>query len=100
MFSSIAKTLFGSILKSTIEDLIERNISIIQKDLDDIIATFDGWTNVRSKHLFGQFLYHLMHLIQLYKLLEIVLKIRIRIKFCLSFKKKADTIYLKTCYVY
>ncbi len=63
MFSSIAKTLFGLILKSTTEDLIERNISNAQKDLDDITAAFDGQTNVQSEHLFGQFLYHLMHLI-------------------------------------
>ncbi len=100
MFSSTAKILFESILKNTTKDLIERNISTAQKDLDDIIAAFDGWTNVRSEHLFGQFLYHLIHLIQLYKLLEIVLKIRTGIKFCLLFKKKANMIYLKTCYVY
>ncbi len=87
-------------MKSTIEDLIERNISTIQKDLDDVTATFNGQTNIWSEHLFGQFLYHLMHLIQLYKLLEIVLKIRTGMKFCLSFKKKANTIYLKTCYIY
>jgi len=87
-------------LKSITEDLIERNISTAQKDLDDVIAAFDEWTNVQSEHLFGQFLYHLMYLIQLYKLLEIVLKIRTGMKFCLPFKKKADIIYLKTCYVY
>ncbi len=100
MFSLTAKTLFGSILKSTTEDLIERNISTTQKDLDDITAIFDRQTNVQSEHLFDQFLYHLMHLIQLYKLLEIVLKIKTGMKFCLPFKKKADMIYLKTCYVY
>ena len=68
--------------------------------MNDITAAFDGRTNIRSEHLFNQFLYHLMHLIQLYKLLEIVLKIRTGIKFYLSFKKKTDIIYLKTCYIY
>jgi len=42
LFNSIAKTLFGSILKSTTEDLIEKNISTVQKDLDDITDAFDG----------------------------------------------------------
>ena len=68
--------------------------------MNNITAVFNRRTNVRFEHLFGQFLYHLMHLIQLYKLLEIVLKIRTEMKFYLLFKKKADTIYLKTCYIY
>ena len=68
--------------------------------MNNITAVFNRRTNVRFEHLFGQFLYYLIHLIQLYKLLEIVLKIRTEIKFCLLFKKKADMIYLKIYYVY
>jgi len=47
------KTLSGSILKNASKDLVKKNIAIAQKDLDGVTAAFDGWTNVRSEHLFG-----------------------------------------------
>ncbi|GBB87988.1 hypothetical protein RclHR1_01450016 [Rhizophagus clarus] len=48
-----AKTISGQILKDASEDLVKKkNISIAQKDLDGVTAAFDGWTNVRSEHLF------------------------------------------------
>jgi len=48
-----AKTLSGSVLKNASEDLVKKNIATAQKDLDGVTAAFDGWTNVRSEHLFG-----------------------------------------------
>ncbi|CAB4436770.1 unnamed protein product [Rhizophagus irregularis] len=48
-----AKTLSGSVLKNASKNLVEENISIAQKDLGGVTAVFDGWTNVRSEHLFG-----------------------------------------------
>src|SRR5271154_6360644 len=48
-----AKTLSGAILTSISEDLVKKNIAIAQKDLNGVTAAFDGWVNVRSKHLFG-----------------------------------------------
>ena len=40
-------------LKSASNNLVNKNISIALKDLDGVIAAFDGWTNVQSEHLFG-----------------------------------------------
>jgi hypothetical protein len=48
-----AKALSGSVLKNASKELVEKNIAIAQKDLDGVTAVFDGWTNVRSEHLFG-----------------------------------------------
>ena len=47
------KTLAGPILTSASNNLVNKNISIAQKDLDGVTAAFDGWTNVQSEHLFG-----------------------------------------------
>ena len=49
----MVKTLAGPILKSASNNLVNKNISIALKDLDGVIAAFDGWTNVQSEHLFG-----------------------------------------------
>ena len=48
-----AKALSGSVLKDTSKDLIKNIITTAQKDLNGVTAAFDGWTNVRSEHLFG-----------------------------------------------
>ena len=48
-----AKALSGSILKDTSKNLVKIIIATAQKDLNGITAAFDGWTNVRSEHLFG-----------------------------------------------
>src|SRR4051794_24995178 len=48
-----AKALSGSILKSASKELVKKNTAVAQKDLNGVTAAFDGWTNVRSKHLFG-----------------------------------------------
>jgi hypothetical protein len=48
-----AKTLSGSVLKSASNDLVKKNIANAQNDLYGVTAAFDGWTNVRSEHLFG-----------------------------------------------
>ena len=48
-----AKALSEPILKDASKDLIKNNIVIAQKDLNGIIAAFDGWTNIWSEHLFG-----------------------------------------------
>src|SRR3954471_10244190 len=50
---SSAKVLFGQILKDTSENLVKNIIATAQKDLNGITAAFNGWTNVRSEHLFG-----------------------------------------------
>lgn len=48
-----AKTLSGPVLKNASIDLVKKNIATAQKDSDGVTAAFDGWTNVRSEHLFG-----------------------------------------------
>ena len=48
-----AKALSGSVLENASKDLIKKNITDAQKDLYGVTAAFDGWTNVRSEHLFG-----------------------------------------------
>ena len=47
------KVLSGSVLEKASKELVKNNIAVAQKDLDGVTAAFDGWTNVRSEHLFG-----------------------------------------------
>ena len=48
-----AKTLSGSVLKDTSKNLVTDTITAAQNDLNGVTAAFDGWTNIRSEHLFG-----------------------------------------------
>jgi hypothetical protein len=47
------KYFLDKVLKDTSEDLVKNIIATAQKDLNGVTAAFDGWTNVRSEHLFG-----------------------------------------------
>ena len=49
------KAISGRVLKKCANTLKKNITSIAKKDIDGITTTFDGWINVKAKHIWGLF---------------------------------------------